>query len=147
LQERLGSLTLPLPHGKATSALVRQIDGRSYVFPANEQRLEELTMQSGPGAETVMLSMRVDGKDRRLRVQHGRWEKGQFPYGAQGDRPVGVGGAWESDEVYVLKLCYYETPFTLTMRLRFAGDQVVCDAETNVAFGPTKRPQLVGKRR
>jgi hypothetical protein len=31
------------------------------------------------------------------------------------------------------------------MTLRFAGDELVLDQEMNVAFGPTKRPRLVGR--
>jgi hypothetical protein len=31
------------------------------------------------------------------------------------------------------------------LKLKFEGDQVILDSETNVAFGPTKRPQLVGR--
>jgi hypothetical protein len=29
--------------------------------------------------------------------------------------------------------------------LTFEGDQLLLDSEANVAFGPTKRPRLIGK--
>ncbi len=32
------------------------------------------------------------------------------------------------------------------MTLKFAGEQLLYDAEYNVAFGPTKKPQLAGRR-
>jgi hypothetical protein len=31
------------------------------------------------------------------------------------------------------------------LTLKFNDDQVTLDAEANVAFGPTKRPQLIGR--
>ena len=47
--------------------------------------------------------------------------------------------------VYEAKLSFYETPFALTLALRFSGDDLTYDSEYNVAFGPTRQPQLVGR--
>ena len=44
-----------------------------------------------------------------------------------------------------MKLCFYETPFMTKAILKFKGDTLTFDSESNVAFGPTKQPQLVGK--
>ncbi len=43
------------------------------------------------------------------------------------------------------KLCFYETPFTITVRLRFSGKELQFSSQANVGFGSTKEPQLVGK--
>ena len=64
----------------------------------------------------------------------------QFP-----DEPTGGTFAWPADDTCVIKLCAYETPYHTTLTLKFDGDQMMLDSETNVAFGPTKRPQLIGK--
>jgi hypothetical protein len=53
--------------------------------------------------------------------------------------------ACPSDDTCAIKFCAYETPFHTTLTLKFEGDQVTLDSEANVAFGPTKRPQLVGR--
>ena len=37
------------------------------------------------------------------------------------------------------------TPYYVTHKLRFEGDQVTYDAEANVGFRNTKQPQLVGR--
>jgi hypothetical protein len=58
---------------------------------------------------------------------------------------VAVSGAWTSDTTYTVKACLYETPFCATFGLEFAGDILLFDQEMNVAFGETKRPQLVGR--
>jgi hypothetical protein len=54
-------------------------------------------------------------------------------------------GAWTGDETFTAKLCFYETPFIVTVRLKFSGEEVRCQAESNVGFGPTKDSPVVGK--
>jgi hypothetical protein len=44
-----------------------------------------------------------------------------------------------------VKQCFTETPYYITHKLRFDGDQVFYDAEANVGFRNTKQPQLVGR--
>jgi hypothetical protein len=43
------------------------------------------------------------------------------------------------------KLCFYETPFTVTVTLKFSGEELRYGSESNVGFGPTKESPLVGK--
>ncbi|MFO0810757.1 MAG: hypothetical protein U0746_19175 [Gemmataceae bacterium] len=38
-----------------------------------------------------------------------------------------------------------ETPFVVTLRLTFTGDEVKCESETNVGFAATREAPLVGK--
>jgi hypothetical protein len=45
----------------------------------------------------------------------------------------------------VVKLCLYETPYYATLKMRFEGDQLFYDAQTNVGFRSTQAPQLVGR--
>jgi len=44
-----------------------------------------------------------------------------------------------------VKLVLYQTPFYSSLNFKFDGDRLLFDAEHNVAFGPTKLPQLVGR--
>jgi hypothetical protein len=61
------------------------------------------------------------------------------------EQPAATTGAWTADDTYTAKVCQYQTPFCSTMTLWFTGRALVFDQEMNVAFGQTKRPQLVGK--
>jgi hypothetical protein len=65
--------------------------------------------------------------------------------GASGSRPAWPRGTWTADDTFTAKGCFYQSTFCATIALRFAGDEVFFDQEMNVAFGPTKRPQLVGR--
>jgi hypothetical protein len=58
---------------------------------------------------------------------------------------VSASGAWTADDTFAAKLCFYETPFILTVNLKFSGNELQFSAESNVGFGPTKEPALVGK--
>jgi hypothetical protein len=66
-------------------------------------------------------------------------------YAALAEQPVAASGAWTADGTYTVQLSFYETPFCLTVSLKFGDDQLLYDCEYNVSFGPTKQPQLVGK--
>jgi hypothetical protein len=57
---------------------------------------------------------------------------------------VAASGAWTADGTYTVKLSFYETPFCLTLGLKFTDNQLLYDCEYNVSFGPTKQPQLIG---
>jgi hypothetical protein len=87
---------------------------------------------------------RAGGAEQRLACGRGSWAKGRLAYGGRPEQAVAASGAFTAPDTYVAKIAFVETPFVLTVSLRFAGDQLVYDAEYNVAFGPTKQPQLVG---
>jgi len=53
-------------------------------------------------------------------------------------------GAW-TDETFTAKICFVETPFIVTVRLKYSGDELTFNSESNVGFGPTRQPELVGK--
>ena len=57
---------------------------------------------------------------------------------------VAASGAWTADDIYTIRLSFYETPFRLTLALKFDEDKLFYDCEYNVNFGPTKQPQLTG---
>jgi hypothetical protein len=102
------------------------------------------------GDQTV-LQLRVDGEDRRLTVGSDEWDRtGSLAFGGRlspaGEEPVAASGAWTDDDTYTVKARFYKAPFCATMRLEFAGDVLLFDQEMNVGFGPTKRPQLVGRQ-
>ena len=57
---------------------------------------------------------------------------------------MAAAGAWTADDAFTARLCFYETPFMHTIRLKFAGNEVKFESETNVGFGATKTAPLTG---
>ena len=57
---------------------------------------------------------------------------------------VAASGTWTTENTFTVKLVLSETPYYSTLNFNFDGDRLLVDSEHNVAFGPTKLPQLVG---
>jgi CubicO group peptidase (beta-lactamase class C family) len=149
----------PGPKGRSASGLrVAEWSGKKYIFAPNERKLEAITLESNGNDGAFTLIARFDGVDRRIACGHGVWQKGRigFPdaakrglgpltWGRLPEQPVAASGAWTADDTFTAKLCLYETPFIITIRLNFSGRELQCDSEANVGFGPTKEPQLAGR--
>jgi CubicO group peptidase (beta-lactamase class C family) len=142
LSNKLGSLSLPPQPGRPTAPVARQVSGQLYELPKNDDGFEAVGLETGK--ETTLV-VRSGGRDRRVPVGQGEWRRGGAVAGSGVDQPVAATGAWTSDDTYTLRACLYETPFCRTMSLWFSGRALVLDQEMNVGFGPTKRPQLVGR--
>jgi hypothetical protein len=147
LREKLARLKVRTPQGSATSRKTKPL---KFTFPANDQKIETLALSSSDSGKTLTLNLRRDGKEVMIPCGHDEWKKSRAPLFAGRlaqfpDEPMAGAFAWPSDDTCVIKLCAYETPYHTTLTLKFAGDSMSLDSETNVAFGPTKRPQLTGR--
>jgi CubicO group peptidase (beta-lactamase class C family) len=143
LERRLAGLALRPQEGSASSEKTI-VTGKKYVFAANERKLEAITLElDGKGDEATIVA-RFGGIDQRITVGRGGWRKGRLAFGALPEQPAAASGAWTENDTFTVRICFYETPFIHTIRLKFSADKLLLDSESNVAFGPTKQPQLVG---
>jgi len=142
LELTLSSLTLRTVEGSGSPA---KGSNKKYVFPANARKLEAIALESGANLGAVTLVARFAGVEKRILCGRGAWQKGRLAYGPLPEQPAAVSGAWTTDDTFTAKICFYETPFIITLRLKFTGDQLLLDSESNVGFGWTKQSQLVGK--
>jgi CubicO group peptidase (beta-lactamase class C family) len=147
LRARLKGLAVRPQEGSASAASMAKVWGRTYEFPANDQKLESVTLEGGGKDGAVTVVARINGAEQRVACGQGAWRKGRGAWGRLPAQPVAGSGAWTGDDTFVAKLCFYETPFIFSARLKFSGDEVRCDVESNVGFGPLKQAQLVGKVR
>lgn len=142
LEKTLKGLTLHLQEGNSAPA---KIAGKKYVFPDNDRKLEAISLDDDGANGSVTLVARVNGSDRKIACGCGSWQKGQLAWGLLPEQPIAASGAWTAGDTFTAKLCFYETPYIVTVRLKFSDRELRWDAESNVAFGPTKDPQLVGR--
>jgi CubicO group peptidase (beta-lactamase class C family) len=140
LSSALKGLSLHLQDG---SGKPTQIAGKKYVFPSNDRKLESIALESGGADGGVTLVVRVNGVDQRIVCGHGAWKKARAAWNKLPDQPAAASGAWTGDDTYTAKICFYETPFTVTVRLKFTGDELRCESEAGP--GPTKDATLKGK--
>jgi hypothetical protein len=61
------------------------------------------------------------------------------------ERKYAASGVWIDEDTYRVQLVLYETPFCPTVTAHFEGNRITYQFEANVAFGPHKRPALVGQ--
>jgi CubicO group peptidase (beta-lactamase class C family) len=145
LQRKLAGLQVRFPQGAAWSPMASRVAGRKFVFPANAQKLEAVTMAQTPDLKGIMLALQVNGVENRYTSSFGDWKKGRGAFGTYADTPIAVSTAWASNDTCVVKVCLHETPYYATLKLRFDGDQLYYDSEMNVGFRGTKPTQLVGR--
>ncbi len=144
LSAKLARLTLRPQTGAATSAVAAKVAGRRYVFPANPQKLESLTLGSAAADGGVTWTAKIAGADQKITIVPGAWHNGTLSAGPAAG-VFAASGAWTADDTFTLKLCRYRTPFITTYRLRFADGKLLLDGEDNVSFDDPHVPQLVGR--
>jgi CubicO group peptidase (beta-lactamase class C family) len=147
LVARLKSLSLPTPTASASARPPEGVSGAVFRFPANEQKIDALGLELGEGDRVTLLCQFNNGAQQRITCGNGQWKKGRLAIGTFREQPAAVCGAWTDDGVYTAKICLYETPFVVTLRLNFADKQLRVDSSWNVSFRGTKKAQLVGERK
>lgn len=143
LVTRLKGLSLK-PQAGNSPALKTALN-RKFVIPANDTKLETITLENKESETGTTLVASINGAEQRIPCGTGTWSKGKAAWGPLASQRVAGSGAWTDESTYTAQLCFYETPFVVTVTLKFSGDEVQVTSESNVAFGATKSPRLVGK--
>jgi CubicO group peptidase (beta-lactamase class C family) len=141
LRQTLESLSLRVPEDSGAPA---QVSGKKFVFSTNEQKVEFISLEGDGKSGDATLVVRINGAEQRIACGRG-WRKGRLAWSSFPEQPMAASGGWTADNTYTAKLCFYETPFVLTLRLNFNGDELHSSSESNVGFGPNKPVELVGK--
>jgi CubicO group peptidase (beta-lactamase class C family) len=142
LEQTLAGLSLDPLEGSASPA---RVSNKKYVFPSNDRKLEAITLKSDSRDDAVTLVARFDGVDHSIPCGRGAWRKGRLAFGTLSEQPAAASGGWTGDDTFTARICFYETPFIITVNLKFSGDQLLFDSGSNVGFGSTKPVRLVGK--
>jgi CubicO group peptidase (beta-lactamase class C family) len=146
LRGRLAGLTMRPQQGSQAGEAAAKAAGKTYVFPPNPQKLKAITMEAdGKRDEATLVVRLAEGEPQRIACPRGAWRKTRLALGTLPTQPAAASGAWTADDTFTAKVCFFETPFTVTLGLKFADNQLFLDNTSNVGFGPTKQPQLVGK--
>jgi CubicO group peptidase (beta-lactamase class C family) len=151
LKARLASLSLPLQSGAPSAALAADVSKRKYSFESNELGIVSASIDfSTPDPSITFVD--ADG-EHVIACGTNHWLRGYTSFQKRisnvfDNEHQGIAGscAWTGDHTFVAKLCFDETPYTLTSRFTFERDRLLIDIEHNLRWGETKRPQLVSKR-
>jgi CubicO group peptidase (beta-lactamase class C family) len=146
LADKLAGMKVRLLAGAGSPGPAADQSGKRFTLPANDEKLEAVVLEFGGDSGAATLVLRRDGVENRIACGANAWTKGRLVLGAMPEQPVAACGAWIADGTYAAKICFCESTTSVTITLRFSGDQVFCDIEYSATFGPAKRPQLVGRR-
>lgn len=144
LERKLASLTVRPQEGSSTTADPSKVSGKTFAFPTNEQKLETLGVVLGDKDDGATLVLKRDGVEYRAPIGMGAWRKGRLAFADLPEQPVGVSGGWTEPDTLTVKICLYETPFIITMKLKFADKELRVNAEPNVNFRNAKKIEFVG---
>ncbi|CAN5535050.1 hypothetical protein BH10CHL1_BH10CHL1_38260 [soil metagenome] len=152
LGEKLASLAfVPVP-GKASSPIAAKVTGQPYHFSIAkdnaaewaEAQVEAISLDFNQ--EGCILTVRDQRGEHQVVAGNGTWRKSVTTLIPRDKRRSAASGAWTTEDTYMIKICLYETPFCPTITCQFVDDQLIYNLQMNVGFGPTQRPQLVGRR-
>jgi CubicO group peptidase (beta-lactamase class C family) len=143
LEHKLAHLALLPQQGRGTSPMAAEVSGRTYVFEANDQGVETISLDLNEAG--CKLTVQDNTGLHEVRATSGAWLKGTTTLIDGTPQPVAASAAWTSDDTYVIRLCFYETPFCPTLSYRFSAGELAADWKDNVAFGPTEHPQIIGR--
>jgi CubicO group peptidase (beta-lactamase class C family) len=157
LADRLNGLSLRTVVGQSNSHTWNSVTGRRFMFSENDRGIESLTLESTP--EKTVFSLVNSKGSHRIVCGHGEWIHGSIGFDPPAlvslglahkgsEVPCAACGAWEAEDSFVAKLCYTETPFMETFKLRFESGTVTLDQFANLSlrgWSARKRTQLVGK--
>lgn len=141
LKEALQTLSIDPPVGTGSPTA---IPNNNYVFPDNEYKLETIAIEGSGNSGPVTLVTSIAGVEQRIVCADGTWLQGQGSWGPLTQQPMAASGAWTTDTTFSAKLCFYQTPFIVTVRLTFTDNKLQLRSETNVGFGPSRALELAG---
>jgi CubicO group peptidase (beta-lactamase class C family) len=123
--------------GGVTSDQTARVSGVTFILPTGAMMLENSEAGSS-------LALTLSGVNRTLTLGHASWIFGETAPFDGSSRAVAASGAWVSDDTFVARLVFYETPFENTIALTFADGEVTIDIAQNVSFDTTHLLHAVG---
>jgi CubicO group peptidase (beta-lactamase class C family) len=142
LKQRLAKLSVKMPESSA--AAPEKVVGKKFVFPANAQKLESMALEKSSNSGVTIVTS-IGGSEQRIECGPGEWTREKVAWANWPERPAASCGSWTASDTFTAKVCFYETPFVNTIRLKFSGEEVRVSSEQNVGFGATREAELVGR--
>lgn len=135
LEERLSSLSLPVPAGKPDSPLASQISGKQFL-PWNDPESQG-SFSAVFAGDSSMMALNMNGKEYLIPLGRGRWvvSETNMPGPSLIRRPGGpdsqlVAAAyeWSDDSTMDMIVRYIESPHHIRVTCSFEGDTVTLNA-------------------
>ncbi len=143
LVNKLDELTMSNIEGENTSNIAEGISGRKYELEENALGIQSMVFELS-GTDQSITFESID-EAITVPVGFGSTESGEMLFPQYGKQPVETTGAWVSNNIYKIRMYYYETPFNINIDFIFSEDIMTADIAMNVSFGSQGMPQLKGR--
>ncbi|HNB51003.1 MAG TPA: serine hydrolase [Anaerolineales bacterium] len=143
LQEKLVSLSLPLPAGKPSSVWAEKSSGKTYILEPNEFQVNRVALKF-EGEQNKLIVQ--DGRGEfTIQIGQGIWYESSNHLRGYGAEPIASSGAWTAENTYEIRICYAESEFSLIFRFHYLGDELHLEVEPNVSWVSPHTRTLKGK--
>jgi len=153
LEDKLGSLSLPLPMGADSSGMAAQVSGAHYTVASNAKGITGLSFDFASATPTVTIE---DGDGpHAISVGIGNWVRGRTGFKKHinelydtPEQGIAARGAWSADDTFSARMVMTETPYTVITDFKFVGDQVTLNVSYNIRWSVNDmtEPAVVGTR-
>jgi hypothetical protein len=150
LQHIMNSLSIPVHAGAQTSALIHEVNGKTYRLAPNPQRIESMRLTFDGDLATVAFVDRTG--EHTMPIGLGRWAEGELELMAGAHmrfrKPLRYAGsgAWQNEHTFAAHLVCIETPFIPRLTCTFEGDEARLDLTFDRFMGPAPELHVSGKR-
>lgn len=139
LAQKLATLHIPPVAGEATTAVAAQVSGQTFVADANPLGITSIRAAFTPTGCTITAA--TAASEETFPCGAGEWHTGTTALFNTdivfGPTTVAASGAWTSPDTYSMVVRLIETPYVYTLRLVFAGEQLLIESRINVSFNST----------
>ncbi|KAA3640460.1 MAG: class C beta-lactamase-related serine hydrolase [Bacteroidetes bacterium] len=145
LRKKTSNLKLYPVKGSETSSKAKEISGVTFALEPNDWGLKSIVFNLTDKEKSITFN--TMGDNYKIPVGIGEYRKGYFDFPQVGRQSVATSAGWIENDALQLMFFLDETPYGITAKVTFNGDQMKMEREFNVFFGPTKQRSLVGKAR
>jgi CubicO group peptidase (beta-lactamase class C family) len=140
---KLAALSLPLAIGQPSSPRAEQCWGKTYKLESNELKLENIAINFGDECSTLIVC--DERGEHSLQVGYATWLKGSSDLRGYGDEPVAACGAWTTEEIYEVRVCFYAGVFCPLFHFDYTGGELQLEVEPNVSWDPITVTTITGR--
>ncbi len=144
LRTSLASLEVNTIEGKSRSDLATKVNGKVFSLDSNDLGIESLSFDFAD--DSSRLTMQLPEGESAIEIGSSEWKRSQTTFTNDNRRlsylaehAIAASGAWTADDVYSIKLVYFETPFYTTMNFQFDGEKVFLAIHGHLTGRPNPR--------
>ena len=142
-RDQLAFLSLPLPKGQASSPNTEQWWGKTYQLESNHLKLETVAINSAHQETTLIVG--DERGEHPIQVGDSTWLRGTTDLRGNGYEPVAACGGWTAENIYEVRVCYYESEFCPVLRFHYTSDKLKLEVEPNVSWGTPTVTAITGR--